>query len=212
MSGTLRKNLGAKDAKALRNQGLVPCVIYGTNEPVHVAIDQRQFSKVVYTPNVYIINLDVEGTNYDVFLKDVQFHPVSDEVLHADFFQPAEGQSFELKIPVTLTGTSPGVLNGGKLRLLYRKLRVKGTVETFPDFIEVSISKLRIGMGVRVSELSVPGIEFLDSPNNYVVSVKTARGAMDDEEEEEDEEGGEGAEGEGTAAEGEAKTEAAAAE
>jgi large subunit ribosomal protein L25 len=184
MSGSIRKDLGAKGAKELRNNGMVPCVIYGKNDPVHVAIDSRQFNQIVYTPNVYVINLDVEGTTYNVFLKDAQFHPVSDAILHADFFEPAEGQSFELKIPVTLKGTSPGVLNGGKLRTLFRKLRVRSTVDKFPDAIEVDISDLKIGMGVRVSEINLDGLEMLDSSNNYIVYVKTARGAVADDEEE----------------------------
>lgn len=184
MSGSIRKGVGGKDSKELRKQGLVPCVVYGAQEPMHVMVDKRQFNKIVYTPNVYVINLDVDGTTYNVYLKDAQFHPVSDEIIHADFFLPSEGQSFELKIPVRLNGTSPGVLNGGKMRLMFRKLRVKGTSETFPDFIDVDISKLKIGMGVRVSELSIDGVEFLDAPNNYVVSIKTARGAVVDDEEE----------------------------
>lgn len=199
MNGTVRKDVGRKGSKDLRGKGQVPCVVYGDTDPIHVTIDARQFKDLVYTPNVYVINLDIEGTVHHVFLKDIQFHPVSDEVLHADFFKPAAGQKFELKIPVRLTGTSPGVLNGGKLKLVYRKLNVRGSIETFPDFITVDISKLRIGMGVRVSELSVNGIEFLDSPNNYVVNVKTARGAVDEEEEEEEAAGEDAASEEATA-------------
>lgn len=186
MSGNIRTEIGGKGSKITRAQGLVPCVLYGNTDPVHFTIDKRQFRKVVYTPNVYIIDLKIDGKEYKAVVKDVQFHPVSDEVLHADFFLPAPGQKFEMKIPVRLQGTSPGVLNGGKLSLIYRKLRVSGSIETFPDYIDVSIAKLRIGMGVRVSELSVDGITFLDSPQNYVVNVKTARGAADDDEEEEE--------------------------
>lgn len=201
MNGSIREDLGRKGSKAAREEGLVPCVMYGDGDPVHFLVDKRQFRQIVYTPNVYMVNMEIGGTTHQVFLKDAQFHPVSDEIIHADFFKPAKGQSFELKIPVRLQGTSPGVLNGGKLVKVYRKLLVKGTIDTFPDFIDVDISKLRIGMGVRVSEITIPGAELLDSPNNYVVNVKTARGAVDDLEEEEEE-----AE---AAAEGEATAEAA---
>lgn len=187
MSGNIRTEVGGKESKNTRSEGLVPCVMYGNTDPVHFTIDKRQFRKVVYTPNVYIINLNIDGKEYKAVIKDVQFHPVSDEVLHADFFLPAPGQKFEMKIPVRLAGTSPGVLNGGKLALIYRKLRVSGSLETFPDYIDVSISKLKIGMGIRVSELSVDGITFLDAPLNYVVNIKTARGAVDVDDEEEGE-------------------------
>ncbi|MBD79247.1 MAG: 50S ribosomal protein L25 [Crocinitomicaceae bacterium] len=201
MSGSVRKSVGGKATKELKANGLVPCVMYGNADPIHFAVDARQFKKLIYTPNVYMVNMNIDGTEYNVFLKAAQFHPVSDEIIHADFFQPEDGQRFELKIPVRVTGNAIGVLNGGRLGLMYRKLRLKGDVNSFPDAVEIDITKLRIGMGVRVSELSVPGCEFLDSANNYVVSVKTARGALDEEEEDEDEEG---AEGEAATAEGEA--------
>lgn len=206
MSGSIRKNVGGKATKELRATGMVPCVMYGAADPIHFEIDARQFKKLVYTPNVYVVDMNIDGAEYKVFLKEAQFHPVSDAILHADFFLPAEGQKFEMKIPVKLTGASKGVLNGGRLALMYRKLRVKGDVNSFPDFVEIDITELKIGMGVRISELSIPSCELIDSANNYVVSVKTSRAALDEEEEEETE----AATAEGDAAEGEASTEAAA--
>lgn len=203
MSGSIRKNVGGKATKELREEGLVPCVIYGASEPVHFAVDSRQFKKLIFTPNVYVVNMNIDGTEYNVFLKDAQYHPVSDAILHADFFLPAEGQQFEMKIPVRLVGASRGVLNGGRLALMFRKLRVKGDVNSFPDFVEIDITELRIGMGIRISELSIPGCELLDSANNYVVSVKTSRAAIVEEEEE----AAAAEEGDAPAAEAEAATE-----
>tara|TARA_B110000240_G_C13470025_1_gene440509 strand:- start:116 stop:733 length:618 start_codon:yes stop_codon:yes gene_type:complete len=204
MSGSIRKNVGGKATKELRATGMVPCVIYGAADPIHFEIDARQFKKLVYTPNVYVVDMNIDGAEYKVFLKEAQFHPVSDAILHADFFLPAEGQKFEMKIPVKLTGASKGVLNGGRLALMYRKIRVKGDVNSFPDFVEIDITELRIGMGVRISELSIPGCELIDSANNYVVSVKTSRAALAEEEETE------AATAEGDSAEGEASVEVAA--
>lgn len=204
IKGTARKESGSTAAKNLRKEGLVPCVVYGSSDPVHITVDERQFKKIVYTPNVYQIDLDVEGTHYMVFLKDVQFHPVSDRVIHADFFQPKEGAKVELKVPVRLEGNAIGVLNGGRLRLRYPKLLISAKVEDLPDAVTIDISKIRIGQGIRVNSLTIPGVEFLDSPENYVVSVKTARGAIEDEEDDEEEEG------EAAAAEGGESTEAQA--
>jgi len=201
MSGSIRKNVGGKATKELRAEGMVPCVMYGASEPIHFAVDSRQFKKLIFTPNVYVVNMNIDGTEYNILLKDAQFHPVSDAILHADFFLPAEGQKFEMKIPVRLVGASKGVLNGGRLVLMYRKLKVKGDVSSFPDFIEIDITELRIGMGTRIAELSVPGCELLEAANNYVVSVKTSRAVIEEEEEEEE---AATAEGEVPAAEAEA--------
>lgn len=186
IKGLVRENLGKKDSKSLRNEGMVPCVIYGANDPVHFVVDERAFKQIVYTPNVYIINIDVNGTSYTTVLKDIQFHPVNERVLHADFFAPKEGQEVTLKLPIVLNGNAIGVLNGGKLRMPQRRLTVKGLLNNMPDAVEVEISKLRIGQGIRVSEMNIENIEFLDAPNNYVVFIKTARGAVDTGSEEEE--------------------------
>lgn len=193
IKGTARKAVGKKDAKSLRKEGMVPCVVYGANEPIHFIVDERQFKNLVYTPNVYIVNVDVDGTNYTTYLKDIQFHPVTDRVLHADFFAPKEGQEVSLKIPVRTTGNAIGVMNGGRMRIPQRKITVRGLLENMPDDVSIEVSSLRIGTGVRISDLSIPGVEFTDAPNNYAVFIKTARGAIEDELEDE-EEGEEGAE------------------
>ncbi len=184
MSGSTRNATGSKSAKELRKEGMVPCVVYGANDPIHIAIDSRQFKKLVYTPNVYLVNMTIDDQKHDVFLKDIQFHPVTDEVIHADFFCPKEGQEVTLSLPVQLEGTAPGVLNGGKLNLSRRKVTVQGKISDMPDFITIDISTMRINQGRRVSELSMKGLVFKDPADSYVVFIKTARGAVDEEEEE----------------------------
>ncbi|UTW64319.1 50S ribosomal protein L25 [bacterium SCSIO 12741] len=186
MSGSARNATGSKSAKELRKEGMVPCVVYGANEPIHFAIDARQFKNLVYTPNVYVVNMTIDDQKLDVFLKDIQFHPVTDEVIHADFFCPKEGQEVTLSLPVQLEGTAPGVLNGGKLRLNRRKVSVQGKVENMPDYITIDISKMRINQGKRVSELAVDGLTFKDPADSYVVFIKTARGAVDTGDDEEE--------------------------
>ena len=200
IKGSARKAVGKKESKSLRKEGMVPCVIYGANEPFHFQVDERQFKGLIYTPNVYVVTVDIDGTEYTTYLKDIQFHPVTERVLHADFFAPKPGQEVSLKIPVRTTGNAIGVMNGGRLRIPQRKITVKGLLENIPDAVSIEISNLRIGQGVRIGELSIDGVEFTDSPNNYAVFIKTARGAVD--EGEEDEEGEEGEEGAEAAAEG----------
>lgn len=193
LKGSARKAVGKKDSKSLRKEGMVPCVVYGANDPIHFVVDERQFKKLVYTPNVYVVNVDIDGTQYTTYLKDIQFHPVTDRIVHADFFAPKEGQEVSLKIPVRTTGAAIGVLNGGRMRIPQRKITVRGLLSAMPDDISIEVSDLRIGTGVRISDLSSPGVEFTDAPNNYAVFIKTARGAIEDELEEEEGEGEEAA-------------------
>jgi large subunit ribosomal protein L25 len=193
IKGSARKAVGKKDSKSLRNEGMVPCVIYGANDPIHFVVDERHFKNLVYTPNVYVVNVDVDGKNFTTYLKDIQFHPVTDRIVHADFFEPKEGQEVSLKIPVRTTGAAIGVLNGGRMRIPQRKITVRGLLSAMPDNVEIEVSELKIGSGVRISDLSIPGVEFTDASNNYAVFIKTARGAIEDELGEEEEEGTEAA-------------------
>ena len=203
LSGSFRGNVGKKDAKKARNQGLVPCVLYGGKEQIHCLIEEKAFKPILFTPESFLIKLDVDGKTYDVILQDVQYHPVTDSLLHADFLEVVPDKPVKTAIPVILTGVSKGVLRGGRLIEKFRKLRVKGLVENIPEKIEVDITKLDIGDSIKISNLKVENIEFLDPQNAMVVTVRTARvvAATDEEEEEE------GAEesGEAPAKEGEAK-------
>src|SRR6056300_667257 len=183
LSGALRTHVGKKDAKAVRKEGRVPCVIYGSGEQHHFSVKHVDMEKLIYTPNVYMINLDIEGKAVKSIIQDIQYHPVTDRIVHVDF-----------------VGSVPGVLNGGKLQQIYRKLKVVGYPKDMPDTIEVDINALKIGMAVRVRDISVDGIELLNAPSAVVCSVKMARGAVNADDDDEEEAGEEGAE---AAAEGE---------
>jgi large subunit ribosomal protein L25 len=211
VSGSLRENVGKKDAKALRREGLVPCVLYGGEKQISFSLPVLAFKDIIYTPDSCIVNLDIDGKKYDVILQDAQFHPVTDKVIHCDFLQVFDEKPVKIDIPIELTGDSPGVIKGGKLITKLRKLRVKGLMDALPDRITIDISKLEIGDSVQVGELEYKDIEFLNPHNAVVVIVKSARAVMMapvDAEEEEGEGAEEGAEGEEGAAEGgEAKEE-----
>jgi len=211
IDGSQRESVGKKATKALRNAGQVPCVLYGGDKPVHFAAPELAFSKLVYTPNAHtvVINLST-GETLNAVLQDIQFHPVSDRILHVDFYQLFEDKEIALDIPVNLVGNSKGVKNGGVLRRNNRKLRIKALPANLPDFIEIDIAPLKIGDKVAVGDLPGGDYTFLHTDNTVVCQIKTARTAIVDEEEEE--EGEEGVEGAETAAEGgaEATTEGGA--
>ena len=195
LSGTLRAYVGKKDAKKLRKEGKVPCVIYGGKEQKHFFLDQKDFKKIIFTPEVFVIKIDLEGTTFETILQDIQYHPVSDFVLHADFLELVPGRAVTLAIPVELQGTAPGVVKGGKLHLKLRKLRMKGLVENMPEHVVLDISKLDIGKSIKVKDIEIEKVQLLDPANAVVVSVKAARGLTAAELAEEEGEEGEAAEG-----------------
>jgi large subunit ribosomal protein L25 len=206
LSGSLRGNVGKKDAKKARNQGLTPCVVYGGKEQVHCYVEEKAFKPILFTPESFLIKLEVGGKTYDVILQDVQYHPVTDSLLHADFLEVVPGKPVKTAIPVTLTGTSKGVLRGGRLIKKFRKLSVKGLIDDIPEKVVVDITKLDIGDSIKISNLKVENIEFLDPQSAMVVTVRTARVVVTaDEEAEEGSEGEEGGETPAQEGEGEAK-------
>ena len=188
LNGSLREKVGSKFAKVSRKEGLVPAVIYGSDNNVHLTIDERELNKIIYTADVFNVVIDVDGTKYSTIFQDAQYHPVSDACEHADFLLVTEDKPVVVSLPVALSGISIGVRNGGKLRKPMRKLKVKGLISALADNIEIDITKLRIGRSVKVSEISIDGVEILDPASNVIVSVKTARGAVADDEEEGEEE------------------------
>ncbi len=188
MSGSPRENVGKKDAKAQRKAGNVVCVLYGGEEQISFTLPEKKFDKIIYTPDVYLVDLEIGGKEFVVLLKDVQYHPVSDKVLHADFLQVLENKPITVSIPVNLTGTSIGVMNGGRLTLKMRKLSLKGLFSNIPENIVLDITKLKIGMGIQVKDIVIEGITLLDNPSNVILSVKTARGVAGEDGEEESEE------------------------
>ncbi len=198
IKGSQRESVGKVATKALRNAGKVPCVLYGGDKPLHFSADETSFKKLVYTANVYTATIELEGITVNAILQDIQFHPVSDKILHIDFYQLFDDKLVTMNIPVRLVGTSPGVINGGSLSFAKRKLSVRALPADLPDFINADISKLRIGNKLVVTELANDKFSILHPETTVVVQVRTSRSAIATDGEEE--------EGEGEAAE-EAATE-----
>lgn len=173
--GYQRANLGRTESQAIRAEGNIPCVLYGGQEQVHFFAPTILFRDLLYTPNVYEVTLNIEGTEYRAVLQEAQFHPVSDILLHVDFLQVADDKPIKLAVPVRLVGTAPGVQKGGKLVTRVRKLRVKGTIANIPDFIDVDVSNLDLGKSVRVGQIPVHNIEMLEEASNPVASIEIPR-------------------------------------
>lgn len=207
VKGHLREAVGSKTAKQLRREGQVPCVVYGGGENIHFHADERDLNKLVYTPDVYLITLDLGGKKVKAVLREAQYHPVTDKTVHMDFVEVVSGKPVALKLPVSLVGNSIGVKNGGVLRRNAKTLYVKGMVEDLPDTITIDITKMRIGESKKVGDLNIPGTEILEAANRVVVAIKTSRKAVADTEEE-SEEGAEGEATEGAEAAAEAPAEA----
>ncbi|MCF7559406.1 50S ribosomal protein L25/general stress protein Ctc [Sabulilitoribacter multivorans] len=215
INGSQRESVGKKATKALRNAGQVPCVLYGGDKPVHFSAEELAFSKLVYTPNAHTVVIALEnGEKFNAILQDIQFHPVTDRILHVDFYQLFEDKEITMDIPVVFIGNSRGVKNGGVLRKNRRSLRVKALPVNLPDFIEADITPLKIGNKLYVTELLNDAYKIMHPDNTVVCLVKRSRVIIEDEEEEELEEGAEGAEATAAAEGGEtpASTEAPAAQ
>ena len=180
ISGSPRANVGKTDATALRNAKQVPCVLYGGKEQVHFSVLEADFKDLIYTPSVNTVNLDIAGKKYNAILQEAQFHSVKDNLLHVDFLEIIAGKPVTMNIPVRTTGTSPGVRNGGKLNKKLKTLRVKGMVEKMPDTIDIAIDTMEIGQGVRVADIKVDGLTFLNAENITVVSVQITRAAVEE--------------------------------
>ena len=181
MFGYLREGVGKTSTKQLRNEGKVPCVMYGPNEHIHFSMYSADFKLLVYTPNAYKVKLEIDGKTYRAILKDIQFHPVNDSILHADFLEIQDNKEVEMMIPVKLTGNSVGVRAGGKLALKSKKLLVRCLPPNLPDFIEVAIDDMNIGSVIKVADVKVSNMVLLDPPNNPVVSVKVTRAVAAEE-------------------------------
>ena len=198
INGIARVDLGKKFAKQLRKEENVPCVIYGgSEEPIHFYAHSNEFRKIVYTPNVYLINVIIGDNTFQVTMGDIQFHPVTDKILHIDFLRVFENKEVKINIPITITGNSKGVRNGGRLSLDMRRMLIESMSKYLPETIEIDITELRIGDSIRVSDLSRDNIKFLNNPQDVIVAVKTARAAVEEEIEEEVAEGTEGSGEEG---------------
>ncbi len=188
INGSQRESVGKKSTKALRNAGQVPCVLYGGEQPLHFSAPELAFSKLVYTPDAHTVVIALDnGTSINAIMQDIQFHPVTDRILHVDFYQIFDDKEITMNIPVHVIGTSKGVLNGGVLRRNLRKLRVKAIPANLPDFIEADITPLKIGGKLYVTALENDDYTLLHPDNTVVCQVRRSRAAMNVEDEDEDE-------------------------
>ncbi|MBE0674316.1 MAG: 50S ribosomal protein L25/general stress protein Ctc [Bacteroidales bacterium] len=184
ISGKLRTETGKAGSKQLRKSEMVPCIIYGGDVNINFYAHKNSFRNLVYTPDAHIVNLDLEGKKMKIVMKDIQFHPVSDEILHIDFMHVHDSKPVVIEIPMKVTGDSPGVKAGGKLRIKLRKLKVKGLVSDIPEVINVDISGLQVHQSIKAGDLQIDKVEILDSPKSLILSIATARGLVKTEEEE----------------------------
>lgn len=176
IEGTVRENLGKKATKALRGEGLVPCVVYGGEEVIHFTAPAKAFKSLIYTPDFKLAEINAGSKKVTTILKDIQFHPVTDNILHVDFLQLVPNKTLIAEVPIKLVGTAPGVKLGGKLMQLLRRLKVKTTPESLVDAVEVSVDGLDLGKSVRVRDIpAVDGIQVMNATGIPVASIEIPR-------------------------------------
>lgn len=175
MSGSPRENVGKKDAKAYRRAGLIPAVLYGGSEQKMLLLSIEEVEAAIITPVVYLIDLSLEGKNYQCVVKDLQSHPVTDEIIHLDLLEVLPEKPITISLPLNLNGTPKGVLQGGKLVKKFRKLKVKGLAANLPATIEVNISRLDVNEFLYIRDIQLDNIQILDLPNAVVAGVKSTR-------------------------------------
>ena len=184
INGTVREDLGKKASRELRKQDIIPCNIYGVdkneNGPVATAftVPMADLRKLIYTPNVYIVNINLGGKEVKAIIKEIQFHPTTDKVLHIDFYQITEDKDIVIGVPVKLNGLAEGVRAGGKLVLSTRKLKVKALYNNIPERLDVDVTPLGLGKTVKVGELSYEGLEIMNAKEVVVCAVKVTRAAQ----------------------------------
>ena len=188
LSGSVRSNVGKKDAALTRNAGLVPCVVYGSGEQTHFSVKTIDIERIVYSPDVYQVELDIEGKKVNGVIRELQQHPITGKIQHVDFLQLEVNRPVRVELPVRIVGSAKGVMSGGKLMQAYRRLRVVGLPADLPESITLNVSSLKIGKSIRVGNINIPGVTILDPHASVVVSVRMARGAVKPVETEDDEE------------------------
>ncbi|MFN2262418.1 MAG: 50S ribosomal protein L25/general stress protein Ctc [Psychroflexus sp.] len=206
IKGSKRESVGKKATKALRNAGEVPCVIYGGEEITHFSASEVSFNKLIYTPDVHTVIVDMGDKKFNAVLQDIQFHPVTDDILHIDFYEFHEGQEITMEIPVHSEGIPKGVKNGGVLRFNLRRMIVRGLAKNLPDFIVADVTPLKIGQKLYVTAVASENYTIQHPDNTVICQVRTSRNVaaigVDEDEEDEDETGEEGeAEGESSSEE-----------
>jgi large subunit ribosomal protein L25 len=183
IKGSFRTELGKKSSKEIRKTGNVPCVIYGKEKNIHFYAHENSFKNLVYTPEAHLVKLSIDDKEYNVVLKDMQFHPVKDNILHADFIEIHDNKPVIINIPIKVTGDSAGVIAGGKLSIKRRSLKVKGLANDLPEALHIDITDLKIHEGIKVGELSFDKIELLDPKKSMVLTIATSRVAQKSDEE-----------------------------
>ena len=178
IKGSERESVGKVATKAIRNAGAVPCVIYGGKQVVHFSAEEKAFKTLVYTPNAHTVEIDLGGKKFNAILQEIQVHPVSDQILHIDFYQITDDKEITMEIPVRVIGTSPGVLLGGVLRLNNRKLKVKAFPKNLPDFLDADITPLEMGNKLYVTGLPQENYKIMHPENTVVCQVRISRAAM----------------------------------
>lgn len=178
MSGSPRENVGKKDAKAQRLNGMIPCVLYGGKEQKLFVMEESQFKNLLYTPEVKYAEISLDGNTYRAIVQETQFHPITDKLLHVDFLEVNDNKPITIEIPFKITGTSPGVLKGGFLHKRVRKLKVRGILENIPEDITADISKLDIEDVIKIGDIAVENLTIVDNPNKVIVSVNQTRNVV----------------------------------
>ncbi len=177
VNGVVRTEIGKKATSKLRAEENIPCVMYGGEKVVHFSASEGDFRKLIFTPNVYLIKINIDGAVYDAVIQEIQFHPVTDKVLHIDFLQISEDKDVKIEIPVILNGLAEGVKAGGKLQLLKRRLKVKALAKDLPDTLDVNVEQIKLGATIKVGELAFDNITLLDHPSSVIAAVKLTRAA-----------------------------------
>ena len=178
IKGSQRESVGKAATKALRNAGQVPCVLYVGDNVLHFSAPEMAFKSIVYTPNVYTATIELGGKSYTAILQDIQFDPVSDKILHVDFYELNKNKEITIEVPIQIEGTSPGVMAGGTLRIVNRKLKVKALPDNLPDFVSVDISGMEMGNKLYVTKLPQENYKIMHPDNTVVCQIRISRAAM----------------------------------
>jgi len=189
IQGTKRESVGKKSTKALRDAELVPCVVYGGTETLNFSTPEKSFKRLVYTPEAHMVSIEVDGKTIPAVLQDIQFHPITDRILHVDFYQLSEDKPVIMEVPVRITGRAKGVVRGGAMRQSFRKLKLKAIPANLPDEVVIDVTKLNIGNKIYVGDIKNESYTFMHPDNAVIVAVKMSRNAMkggvsDDDDEE----------------------------
>ncbi len=177
LSAQMRAVSGKQENKTLHREGRVPCVIYGGGDNLHISVSAKELKALIYTPNSFIINMDIEGKKEKVVLREVQFHPVFEQVLHVDFFRAIDGKPVMIDVPVKLTGNSDGVKLGGKLVLMKRKIRIAALEENLPDYIEIDTTHMGLGSSFFVGDITPNNYSIITPATTAVCAVNMTRAA-----------------------------------